>query len=506
MASGCANARRAEGAAASAVAAGVSAATGETFFQQLVLQLGKLFDARHAYIGLLDEVDPAKVKTLAVSTDGAIGDNFVYRLDDTPCATVAGQSTCAYPDHVQQHFPKDALLREMNAVSYIGTPLFDLFADAEARARADSLLQCLRAGEDFARLVARTTDDPATRDNGGDLGLFARGTMLPEVERAAFAMRPGDLSQAPVKSPVGYHILLAREYVLMAAQPLEKIYVNVGARAASERADSLTKLRADSLLRSLPDARAARAAAQRLGLLTVAYAHERGERGDYPAELHAYVQQIENLKPGQVLRTTRNIGNMGYAVTWVDSIGPALPPTWENSRERALATYRAEAGQRATQAKRAELDSLLASGWAFDSLAAGLGGLKRAREFTPGARLPGIAAEDIGPCAFGIFARGETLAGKSVGIAGEQLTGAQMAEQLTLALGEPVRHVAPSPREYAALGFPGADDLANMFQFKADFERAYCAARNPACARELHPGLQSFAGWLARHGSRIPLQ
>ena len=121
------------------------------------------------------------------------------------------------------------------------------------------------------------------------------------------------------------------------------------------------------------------------------------------------------------------------------------------------------------------------------------------------ARLPGIAAEDIGPCAFGILARGETLAGKSVGIAGEQLTGAQMAEQLTLALGERVRHVALSPRDYAALGFPGADDLANMFQFKTEFERAFCAARNPACARELYPGLQSFAGWLARHGSRIPV-
>jgi uncharacterized protein YbjT (DUF2867 family) len=121
------------------------------------------------------------------------------------------------------------------------------------------------------------------------------------------------------------------------------------------------------------------------------------------------------------------------------------------------------------------------------------------------ARLPGIAVEDIGPCAFGIFAGGESLAGKSVGVAGEQLTGAQMAEQLALALGEPVRHVAPSPHEYAALGFPGADDLANMFQFKTDFERTYCAARNPACARELHPGLQSFAGWLARHGSRIPV-
>jgi uncharacterized protein YbjT (DUF2867 family) len=122
------------------------------------------------------------------------------------------------------------------------------------------------------------------------------------------------------------------------------------------------------------------------------------------------------------------------------------------------------------------------------------------------ARLPGIAAADIGPCAFAIFARGSELVGKSVGIAGEHLNGAQMAEQLSLALGEPVAHLALSPREYAALGFPGADDLANMFQFKAEFEHMYCAARNPACARELHPGLQTFARWLAQNRSRLPIE
>jgi uncharacterized protein YbjT (DUF2867 family) len=124
----------------------------------------------------------------------------------------------------------------------------------------------------------------------------------------------------------------------------------------------------------------------------------------------------------------------------------------------------------------------------------------------PEASLPGIAAEDIGHCVHGIFARGSGLVGKSVGIAGEHLTGAQMAEQLALALGEPVRHVAPTPRQYAALGFPGADDLANMFQFKTEFERAYRAARPVACARELYPGLQTFAGWLGRHRLRLPVE
>ncbi len=122
------------------------------------------------------------------------------------------------------------------------------------------------------------------------------------------------------------------------------------------------------------------------------------------------------------------------------------------------------------------------------------------------ARLPGIAADDIGPCAFGIFARGEELAGRSVGIAGEHLTGGQMAEQLALALGEPVVHADLSRDEYAALGFPGADDLANMFQFKRDFERTYCASRSLECSRELNPKLKTFAAWLAANGSRIPVK
>jgi uncharacterized protein YbjT (DUF2867 family) len=121
------------------------------------------------------------------------------------------------------------------------------------------------------------------------------------------------------------------------------------------------------------------------------------------------------------------------------------------------------------------------------------------------ARLPGIAAADIGACAFGILVRGPELIGKSIGIAGEHLSGTQMAEQLTLALGERVKHVALTPAQYAALGFPGADDLANMFQFNAEFERMFYASRPDACTRELHPGTQTFAQWLAANAARIPI-
>jgi uncharacterized protein YbjT (DUF2867 family) len=122
------------------------------------------------------------------------------------------------------------------------------------------------------------------------------------------------------------------------------------------------------------------------------------------------------------------------------------------------------------------------------------------------ARLPGIAAADIGACALAVFARGEEMLGKSIGIAGEHLSGAQMAEQLSLALGEFVQHIDMLPREYAALGFPGAEDLANMFQFKTEFERRYCESRSVACTRELYPAVQTFAHWLAQNKHRLPIE
>jgi uncharacterized protein YbjT (DUF2867 family) len=121
-------------------------------------------------------------------------------------------------------------------------------------------------------------------------------------------------------------------------------------------------------------------------------------------------------------------------------------------------------------------------------------------------RLPGIAAEDIGRCAYGIFKRGPELVGATVGIAGEHLTGAEMAAELSAALGRGVRYNAVTPEAYRGFGFPGAEDLGNMFQFKADFEDMFCAARDPSVARGLHPKLETFGDWLGANIGRIPTE
>lgn len=120
-------------------------------------------------------------------------------------------------------------------------------------------------------------------------------------------------------------------------------------------------------------------------------------------------------------------------------------------------------------------------------------------------KIPWIAAEDIGRSAYGIFLRGDAMVGQSVGVAGDHLSGNEMAAQLSGALGEPVAFRAVSPDDYRAAGFAGADELGNMFQFKHDFDESYRARRDLQAARALNPQMQNFAQWLAQNKTRVPV-
>ncbi len=119
-------------------------------------------------------------------------------------------------------------------------------------------------------------------------------------------------------------------------------------------------------------------------------------------------------------------------------------------------------------------------------------------------KLPGMGAEDIGRCAYGIFKAGNQYLGRTVGIAGEHLTGTQMAEALSDAFGQEVAYNYVPPEVYRTFGFPGADDLANMFQYYRDFATEFCAARDLGVSRSLNSKLQTFAQWLEANKERIP--
>jgi uncharacterized protein YbjT (DUF2867 family) len=119
-------------------------------------------------------------------------------------------------------------------------------------------------------------------------------------------------------------------------------------------------------------------------------------------------------------------------------------------------------------------------------------------------KLGGIAAEDIGKVAYGIFKAGQQYVGKTVGITGENLTLEQMSEKLAKGLGVgKVKYNAVDADAYRGFGFPGADEMGNMFQVYRDFEKEVSAARSADVARALNPQLQTFDQFIAKNKSKI---
>ena len=118
-------------------------------------------------------------------------------------------------------------------------------------------------------------------------------------------------------------------------------------------------------------------------------------------------------------------------------------------------------------------------------------------------KLPGIAAEDIGRCAYGIFKNGPSFIGKTIGIAGEHLTGQEMAAAMAKATGQEIIYNSISPATFRSFGFPGADDVGNMFQFYQEFNISLLNNRNVEITSEINPSLQSFDQWLSENAQRI---
>jgi parvulin-like peptidyl-prolyl isomerase len=260
-------------------------------------------------------------------------------------------------------------------------------ADTAARRLAESLRERVQAGEDFSALAAEYSDDVATRHGGGDLGQFGRGVMLPQLERLAFTLQPGEIG-GPVRSQVGYHVVKCTEHLPQFVQPLMQTYANIGADAAREKVEALCQFRADSIYRASKTPAQALEAARRLGLDVIRNEHAVGSDPQVSEELAPYIARLETLKPGQFYPGVQRYRSLGYVVTWVDSITPPRTPTWDEARPRVLAEYRLSSARRAMAAKCAEIDSMLAAGWTADSLASLWGGWVEAHDFAPGQPVP----------------------------------------------------------------------------------------------------------------------
>jgi len=272
-------------------------------------------------------------------------------------------------------------------------------ADDAARKVADEVMAKVKAGEDFATLALRYSDDDETKGQGGDVGVIRPGLMLPDFERIAFAMDRGD-QRGPVRTQAGYEIMECLEHQPAEMVPLKYCYANVAVDAARSKGRLIARFRADSLLRSFKSVPQARTVARRTGFPLYQNDHVTGTL--MPKDLSDYVHRIERTPAGTIYPEVQEYVGMGYAVSWVDSVLPPRPAKWADAREEALSAWRDKTARDRMMVKRAELDSLLRVGWSFDSVAALWGGPEEHGPSGPGKSLPKLGgAETLDSLAFG---------------------------------------------------------------------------------------------------------
>lgn len=249
----------------------------------------------------------------------------------------------------------------------------DAGSQQKARDRAAEALKRIRAGEDFQDLARRLSDDDKTRDDGGDLSYRSAGELVPEIQKAGFALKLGQVSD-PVLSTDGYHLLKLEEHVAEVTEPLAWVYTAVGADAALKKTQVLARQIADSLAQVIRSPAQGQAVANKLGLQVDQFRHRPGDRG-YPETLIPMAERLERMKPGEIYPGSEYFLGQGAAAMWVDSIAAPRVQDWAFAQTPVLIEYRRRMSAHALESKQAELDSLARSGWTFESLGELWGGL-----------------------------------------------------------------------------------------------------------------------------------
>jgi peptidyl-prolyl cis-trans isomerase C len=174
---------------------------------------------------------------LLLARERVLSDAWLERIDahskpdDAALDALALATYRAHPERYQQ--PEQVRVRHILIAA----------KEPDARAQAQQLLQQLKDGADFAALAKERSADPGSAAQGGDLGFFTRGRMLPEFEAAAFALqKPGDLSGV-VETKFGFHILQLEERKPASKKPFDEVRESL---REQERTNLLQKARSDA--------------------------------------------------------------------------------------------------------------------------------------------------------------------------------------------------------------------------------------------------------------------
>jgi peptidyl-prolyl cis-trans isomerase D len=210
--------------------------------------------------------------------------------------------------------------------------------DAAAKAKAEALLKQIEAGANFADLAKKNSDDPGSKDSGGELGFAQRGRMVPEFDNAIFTQKIGDTKI--VKSQFGYHIVQVEERTSAHTQTLSEVLPTIQATLIRQKSTAAQQTYAQALTsEAIKNGLDKTAAAHHLQIVTTPPVAQQGTISGLP-DSAALLAKAFQSKPGDPAQSAPT--GEGYAIFQVTGTTPAHAPSFADWKSHVLDDYRAE--------------------------------------------------------------------------------------------------------------------------------------------------------------------
>jgi peptidyl-prolyl cis-trans isomerase D len=263
-------------------------------------------------------------------------------------------------------------------------------AEDKARAKIADIIRRIKAGEDFAKLARELSEDPGSKANGGDLGLVSKGEMVPDFEAALFALKTGEITPEPVRTPFGFHVIKVTEFREGGKKPLRDVAPQIRERLQTEAAEQAAKTRADEMRAKLLGAPDFMAQARSLGLSPIETAIPRRERTAGLTAPEPIEETAFSLTKGGISTPLKT--PVGYLVLkTVDELPAAVPPL-AAIKDRVTASVKRQKAE-AAALERAKAIVSEAKGGDFETAArkagATVGETARFSRAKPADKLPG---------------------------------------------------------------------------------------------------------------------
>lgn len=267
-------------------------------------------------------------------------------------------------------------------------------AEDRAREKVADVIRRARAGESFAKLATSLSEDPGTKDNGGDLGWVRRGEMVPQFEEALFALGKGEITAEPVRTPFGYHAIRVADIREEGRRPLKEVAATIRDRLADEAADAQARAKAEEVRTALQASDDFMGEAKRLGLQAQESTVARTDPGVQIGGPDAFEEAAFTVTLGGVSAPVKT--PMGWMVVKaVESIPAGVPPMAEIRDKVATTVTQRKAEAEAMERARRILEEVRQGDGKADFAAASrkagatTGETARFSRAKPAERLPG---------------------------------------------------------------------------------------------------------------------